>query len=816
MTTTTRPKLFRPSLITGALLSLWTPLLLAQESATAEAATESPAVASIPVQALPEAAAPEAKEASPALLDAVVVTAQKREQNAQDVPLSVQAFNQKALDNLNISNQAGLQQAVPGLDVNSVAQFSTLYLRGIGTDAFLMGDPSVASYVDGIYFPFAQSLDQDFGAVERVEVLKGPQGTLFGRNAVGGAISVYTRNPDFDEADTSLELVYGNRDTRRLRLHQNIPLTRSLALSFSGYDNRADNYYQGTANGEPLPREFSRGGRIKLRVQPIAKLDINLAILKLIQRGAGSVFQLNTDPSQLFECPLGIQTPICIQPQTGYQGALSEPSLLRFNSEVGYGQASYQAPWFDLKVLGSHQRAESKFAYDFDGSPQSIAAFDQKRNYARVQSSELQLVSNDGSWLSDRFQWIVGGYYFKSEQGFDPAALQLAGLDLGDTRPGGISLPQGLLDLLDAINLSIPNGDVAFHALIGTESSAGFFQGTFHFTDWLALTAGGRYQHEDRSLLKSDSGLYLSDGGFQTLFDWTQIGPRDADGNRVPNRSTTNSFKPKATLELRPFHDTLFYVSYQEAIKSATYNAVALYLPPAYVLPEELKAYEAGIKTTLFDGNLQFNLAAFHYDIENLQVQFISLFQGGAVSFENAKAASVRGLDANLRLKILPSYFDRLVLSLGAALLDGRYDDYQNGSGFDPEDDNPLTLTGAFSSNNDYSGNRTVRTPRYTGTASLSKSWSVPGGRLEAGGDVYRNSGYYYAASNDPRFEQPAYTLYGARLSYLYQPWQLRLTAFGRNLGDSQYTQGLIATDFGPNYSLAPPLTYGLRLNWDF
>ena len=364
------------------------------------------------------------------------------------------------------------------------------------------------------------------------------------------------------------------------------------------------------------------------------------------------------------------------------------------------------------------------------------------------------------------------------------------------------------MTVLDQLNLAIPNDlGLAFHAILGTDSRAGFFQGSFAFNDLVSLTLGGRYQSEDRFIVRSDSGALNSDGSFTTLFDWKQIGARDADGNTVPTSDTTKSFSPKGVIELRPFgKDTLIYASYQEAQKSATYNTVALYQPPAYVRPEKLRGTEVGVKTTLFDGVLQFNLAAFHYQITDLQVQFISLFQGGAVSFENAGAASVRGLDLDTRIKILPKTLDRLVLTLSASLLDGRYDDYRSASGFDPQ-------TGFFGSDNDYTGNRTVRTPKFTGTLGLSKSWKVPDGRLEAGGDVYRNTGFDYAASNDPRFDQPAYTLYGARLGYRYQPWGLSLTAYGRNLGNTQYTQGLIATDFGPNYSLAPPITYGLRLN---
>lgn len=797
---------FRPyglAVLAAVLLSPATPLQAQDAPAADSESQREPVLQTIPVAPIAEAPEAPLESSAPTPLDVIVVTAQKRAENVQDVPISIQAFSPKTLGSLNISDQFSLQQAVPGLDVNEITQFTTVFLRGVGSDAFLMADPSVASYVDGIYFPFSQGLDQDFGVVDRVEVLKGPQGTLFGRNAVGGAISVHTPNPDFYEARTSIQNTFGNRRTSNTSVYSNLPLTDSLAVNVSAYYNYGDNYMTGTAAGEPLPSEIARGARVKLRWAPGDHWDVVLAGLRLDQKGTGSVFQLNAEPSPIIGSLL-----LQIEPQRGYDGELSEPSYLLFDSTVGYGQITYNAPWFDVKLLGSDQSAVSQFTYDFDGSPRQGAAFDQKKNFADVQTAELQLISSEETPGNEYLQWILGGYYFRSAQGFDTANLQLFGLDLADFERGGISLPPLLRDALEQLGVIYPNGDVAFHAIIGTQSKAAFAQATFDFTEKLALTLGARYQDEERYIIRSDSGLYTSDGGFSPLFTWTNA--RDADGNSVPTRDTTTSFKPKATVELRPLgDDTLLYLTYQEALKSSTFNTVAIYQPPAYVEPEELEAWEVGAKLTVLDGAVQFNVAAFEYDIHNFQVQFISLLQGGAVSFENAEQASVRGIDFDARVRLLPSILDRLVLTFGGSYLDGQYDRYEGASGFDQE-------TGLFSSDNDYSGNRIVRTPRFTAVAGFSKAWDVPGGSLEVGGDAYYNSGFFYTASNDPRFDQPAYTLYGARVSYLYVPWQLRATLFGRNLSDEKYSQGLIATDFGGNYTLAPPLTAGLKLALDF
>ena len=761
------------------------------------------------VIALPQPAPaplPEAGQAAPVFeLETVVVTAQKRVQRLQDVPIAVQAFTPETLAARGIVNQTGLQQATPGLDVGEQAQFSTLFLRGVGSDAFLMADPSVASYIDGIYFPFAQGQAQDFGAVERVEVVKGPQGTLFGRNALGGAISVITRDPDLFEPQTSVELGYGSRDNVEARVYQNLPLAQTLAANVSGYFREGEHYMRGLAAGEPLADERSRGGRLKLRWAPSDNLDVIVAGVRTEQAGTGSVFTLNNAPTAVVGSLL-----LGIEPQTGYSGELSQPTFLDFENTVFYGQASYFSPWFDIKLLGSDQRVESVFTYDFDGSPRAGAAFDQKLNFADIQTAELQLVSNENTWGASRFEWVLGAYYFRSEQGFDTANLQLFGLDLADFQRGGISLPDLAIDALDELNLRFPNGDVAFHAIIGTDSRSVYAQGSYTFTDWLGLTLGARYQDEERRIIRSDSGLFLSDGGFQTLFDWNRIGARDGDGNPYPTTDTTTSLRPKATLELRPFgRDTLVYLSYQEALKSGTYNTIAIYQRPQYVKPEEIEAWEIGLKTSTGDGGIRFNIAAFDYQITNFQVQFISLLQGGAVSFENADAASIRGVDFELQLDLWPSHIEDFRFTVGAAFLDSEYDRYVSASGFDPD-------TGLFSSDNDYTGNRVVRTPEFTGSATLTKAWSVPGGRLRMGADGYCNDGFFYASSNAPNLEQARYRVFGAHLSYLYARWGLSATLFGRNLADEKYSQGLIATDFGANVTLAAPRTYGLRLNWEF
>ena len=781
---------FLAAMLAGAAMADDVPTAPGDPSTTAAEA----AVETVPVDGVADAAtAPESAGGGSRLVEEIVVTAQKREENLQDVPISVAAFSDGMLDARGITDPKDLGQITPGLTFSQAVGFSLIYLRGVGSDAFLLGDPSVAYYVDNIYFPFAQGLAQQFGALDRIEVLKGPQGTLFGRNAVGGAINVITRAPDLDEASVSLQSSYGDYNQWYNRAHVNIPLTETLAMSVSALYNSEDFHQQGEVGGEKFdPEIVARAARVKVRWRPIDELDITVSGLRYRQHGAGTLFQLNAEPSPL-------ATALGVEPQTGYDGALSDPIYQTIDNRVVYGDAKWTTPLFDVRVLGSNQRIETGADYDYDGSPRALVGFEGPCLCSDIESAELQILSNDGTWGSDRFQWILGGYYFHSKAGYEGGLRnKVAAVDALTSTLLGL-LPDG--GVPPAILTLVPDGNLVAFGRLATLSSAAFGQATYSFTDWLSLTLGARYQEERRGIIEAYNAAEQADGTTVPVF------PVNPASNLL--HDTTTSFNPKASLEFRVLDDTLLYVTYQEAIKSATFNPLKIAQAVDYVKPEETTAYEVGVKTSFLDGLATVSAAAFQYDIHNLQVQFVSLINGGVVTFENARRAKVKGVDFDATVQILPSTFDDLVLAFGGAYIHGRYTDYRNGSGFNE-------TTGIFSVDNDFSGNDIVRSPEWSGSATLSKTWTVPGGTLEVAGDVYLNSGYYYTAQNTDKAEQPSYEVFGAHASYLYDPWGLRVTVFGKNLADEFYTTGVLQQDFGTNVSLAPPITAGVRLNWDF
>ncbi len=214
----------------------------------------------------PQAPAPSSPAVRNRIVEEVVVTAQKREEKLQDVPISIQAFSGEAIAARGVENTYQLGQVVPSLQFTDVAGFTLIFLRGIGTDNFIpSADPSIATYIDGIYVPQGHTEAQSLGNVQRVEVLKGPQGTLFGRNATGGAISVITEDPgNIFKAQIESEL--GNFNSRQVKGSVTLPVVDWLSVSGAGVYKTQDNYYDAT--NFDLPKTKSYAYRFKASIHP--------------------------------------------------------------------------------------------------------------------------------------------------------------------------------------------------------------------------------------------------------------------------------------------------------------------------------------------------------------------------------------------------------------------------------------------------------------------------------------------------------------------------------------------------------------------
>lgn len=757
----------------------------------------------------------------------IVVTAQKREENLQDVPISVQAFSADLLDAKGIEEPKALQLSTPGLQYNVFAGYSLIYIRGVGTDAFIpSADASVATYIDNIYYPFGHSLASALGSIERVEVLKGPQGTLFGRNSTGGAINIVTKQPG-KELETNLLLSHESDDKTNVRAYLNVPLTDTFAFSVSGLSYTEDSYYSLASNSprDSLPKETSRAFSVKAGWEPIDDLKGTLGYTYINSRGAFPMSLAVGDVK-----PLGAATGVARQPK--YQTGEDAPTYIDTVSRAITGDLKYFTPLFDLRLIGGKQEITSPALADYDGSSQPLTSFESLGQFADVNTAEFQVISNDDSWGADWLQWVGGVYYIDSSAGYDPLLFTAGGgllnflaapdpaSPLAPLLGAASPLIAGLDVVSDATGIplaTLADGGVTLNlqGVLDTESTAYFAQATAELTDWMSLTLGGRYQTETRKISKSTTRFVPNpDQPYDVVPVCDFNSPSSPCGQNAKRKADTSNFSPKAVLDFKPWDDHLFYASYSKGFKSGTFNIIAIYSPTQYIEPEEVTSYELGYKSTLLDGAMRFNAAVFQNKIDNLQVQTISLTSGGAVRFETAGSARIRGADFDILWQMFPEALPGFVFTVGGAYLDSEYTDYKEGSGFD--ENTGVFFDGTTGPRRDYTGNEIVRTPEFSGNAGLAYSSELGDGTFEVASDIYYNSGSFYSAQNLKSSEEDAYELINIRASYLYNPWGMRLSAFGKNINDAEYHYVISELDFGTARVLAPPATYGVKLQWEF
>jgi iron complex outermembrane receptor protein len=768
----------------------------APASAEAGFATESPTLETIPLE---EGAAPAAQAAPEEpvnrILGEIVVTAQKREENLRDVPISVAAFSGESLEARGVDDPGSLVMVTPGLTYNELVGYSLIYIRGVGSDAFEpTADQSIATYIDGVYLPFGHGLAQNFTKLERIEVLKGPQGTLFGRNATGGAINIITRKPD-DSFEINLDAGIGKFDSREAKAFITGPITDWLSASLSGLYSKADSYYKMIDESpvQELVEDETKGLNARLQIEPADEFSISLNTLITRFEGSGSIPNTLEDAKPILGLPLGFNRPGPGEASLDYQPYLAA------DSDLYYGQIAWMPDAFDIKLSGSYQKVNTDLRYDFDSSPAPLVYFHASNQFAKVKTGELQLLSKEGGIFPDWMQVTSGLYYFKSDTGYDPVIFGL----LSAENPFLLDVVDRLLALFpDALPLPTSGVNLTLYSTIATEAEAAYLQTTFNITDWLDLTLGGRYQHEKRGTTQADVNLTTSGGDLLLI-------PFGLDS------TTRNDFSPKATISVKASDDQLIYVTASRASKSGTYNLPAIYTPPRYVKPEKVTAYEIGNKGSLFDDTLRYNLAAYFNQIEDLQTQIVSLQSGGAQNLVNADEAEIKGVDLDFTWQMFPETIPGFVLTAAGAYIDGEYTSFPDGSGYRPGSGlffGPGSLT--LLPPEDFAGNDAVRTPKWSFTIGPNLALPVPGGTLEIGGDWYYNDGYYFDTQNTSK--QPKYELFNARVSYMYEPAGLRLTVFGKNLTDEEYYVNRFQTDFATNSLYGEPRIWGVRLSYEF
>lgn len=701
------------------------------------------------------------KVADDSALGDIVVTAQRRNERLQDIPISVTAISADTLASNRIVSTKDIQFAVPTLVYSSAVGYAAPYLRGIGTDhTFPNADPSVATYIDGVFVSNNVAVLQNLLGIERVEVLAGPQGTLYGRNAVAGAIGIYTLTPTQD-LQAKFTGTYGNYNLAEGSGYVSGGVTDTLAVGIYGGYSRHDTFLKRLNN---LPGEPNHESNWGLRGKAVWKPTDSLTFTGAIEHLEGKSFEgaalrnIQQDSllysigarRQIGKHIIDSDAPAILDSkQTNY--------MLRSELDLGWSRLASITGYRDFKVL----QADDTDATNIDLFRATSKLF------SRQFSQETQLLSPDGSAVS----WIAGLFYFDELSGFDPQALT-----------GTVFAPVGGITQTTKVKL---------------RSYAAFGQVTIPIdavAPGLKLTLGGRYT-VDRKRFRSTSFLTAPDP--QVPIPTTPI--PGTINFFTPPAKTWKNFSPKITLDYK-IGDTLLYATYSEGFKAGVYN-VNSPADAGPVDPEKLKSYEIGIKTEMLGRRLRLNTAGYYYRYSNIQLSRLGGAGGGVQTLENAGSAEAYGIETHLEASVTPE----LVLNATAAWEDTRYLKYDNAASF------IFGPNGNVSTPIDASGNPLLRAPKWVFSAGGAYNHTFANdGAVNAEVRWYYNDGFSWEASNQLR--QSSYHLINASLGYSFPGDRLSISVFGANLNNAHYFNNVIQTPFNILATDATPRTYGASL----
>lgn len=582
----------------------------------------------------------------------IVVTARKREERLQDVPIAVTALSADAINSRGWDSVSDLQQATPNISFTpgqggnsgGIAPF----IRGVGENDFIItADPAVGLYIDGVYVARTFGAMTELMGVDRIEVLRGPQGSLFGKNTIGGAISITTAVPG-QEFGGEADLRYGSFNTVRARARVDAPLASNWSLGISALGEFGEGW-QKIPSGDNLGNKNVVAGRATLHHDG-EKLDVTLSADGLHRRqNSAAHSMLSFTPSFFSGLQSTFLTPCCTAPSR-IDRTDSTPFLNRDDGDAFNTQLtlSYDVGAGTLKSISAYRWLHMVFGRDGDASSTINYAGDIHDEHAKQFSQEVQYAA---PFADDRGNVLVGAYYFR-ERSVDETQLIVAEGLYGALV--GAGFPPATATFLD-FNLDFLNRQT-------TTNYAMFGNMTFDVTDALTVELGGRYTHEKKRFFQR---AMRRESGAPLLFNTPQYELSDS----------WNNFSPRASVSYDFSDNVMVYASWSRGFRSGGFNGRPTSLEEVGGYdPETLTAWEAGLKTEPAPG-ITFNLAAFRNQYRNQQllITTVSATTGLlVVRTENAGKSRIQGLEAETSIRLAPGL--RFSGSLG--LLDAKYQKY--------------------------------------------------------------------------------------------------------------------------------------------
>ena len=685
-------------------------------------------------------------------VEEIVVTARRRAENLQDVPVAVSAFGEERISSLQADDLSGLQYATPNFYFDEGdASNAVVYLRGVGqNDSLAFADAGVGVYVDDVFIARSQAAFLELFDVERVEVLRGPQGTLYGRNTIGGAVKFVSRRPT-DEVEAYSEVGFGDFDSVVAKGRLSGPISEGLvyakgAFAFSRRDGFNGNLFTGGTDGDV----DNLAGRLGLYFTPNDDVEIDLTLDLRRERPDTARNPSRTTSVAGIPDPYGAPTALetfSASPDP-YQvdvnaGGLSNIDALGLTARISW-QASDD--WV-LESITSRRDFEFELNLDTDGTPLKLLDV-----YLYQDQSQLSQEFRGTYDAGDPLGFTGGFYYFHDDD------LTFSGVDNLSASIFGFPVT--------AFGLSIAS--LADTDQI-TDSSAVFGDFTYELSDRLSVSAGARYTIENKE----------SSRRFENFFDPTvsviQSQPPFLSGVGTPGvvirgEEDFEAFTPRVSVSYDVSGDVLLYGSASRGFKSGGFSGRAnsdFGFQP--FKPEFVWSYETGLKTSWNDGRLVANAAYFYNDYTDIQVtSFGADPQTGVFVdlFTNAAAATIQGLE----LEILAVPTDRLTLSASLGLMDAQYDEFD------------IQVGGVVT---DVSDRDLVNTPEVSGSLAATYDFDLSASLTATlHGDISYRDSYANEVTDSPNLRQDAYWLSNAFVAVKTRDGRWEARAGIRNIGD--------------------------------
>jgi iron complex outermembrane receptor protein len=715
------------------------------------------------------------------VLEEVIVTAQKREEDLQRVALSVTPFTSQDIDRKGLTSLQDLDAHVPAMTVSDNSLFDkVLTIRGVGNEAARNRSTisGVALHLDGIFIASAAGSVLDFLDVERIEVLRGPQGTVYGQNATGGTVNIITRQPVIGEFSGHADLQLGTYNSINTRVYMNIPINDTLAARASLQYLNHDGYTKNLAiPGAELEDENNLTGRIQFLWRPKDNLSATfraqLFDMDTGDRGQKNILDPTPDPREL---------------RQDFEGQWTA------DSEIYSAEIKWDTSWASIKSITSYQDDATLHIRDADRSdgfylPRTDGPYQDSNIETWTQEFNISSTEQKGLPLD----WLVGFFFYDNE-------VNIESIEFVDRNNDGIAIRDPLG----------PERGFATTVDFFRDTWSLYGQGTFHLTDRWRITAGARYTEGD---------FKLENYGFPVLPD-----------PRLVSESSDTKWTGRADLEWDVMEDSMVYGGWSRGYKPGGANTTLVVgnIVPLAFGETIVDAYEIGAKNRLFEDRLLLNVAAYYYDYQNLQ--FLNddpiPFRGGVDSLPKSEIygfdleasalfADTLRLDANFSYNDTEITADKLALDV-AAYQSAQQALLAQGFGlFSPE---VLAVRAAAVQN--VNRNSLPKAPKYIANLTLLHMHDIlSSGRLTSSVSYQYRDDFQYLVFNNPSDTVSSYDIWNA--NFVYEPndapWYLEVAVY--NIADSDSVQSLNTDIFAvgaTSFLLIPPRQFFVRLGYDF